>query len=104
MNAPRQALLAAAIRPRIVEVHQPFADGVDDGLGPVEDVKLLVDIGGVVPYRLLRDLQVPRYLFVALALRESPYYLELPLGKFRGQEPRQCGSPHSKPGGGAQRD
>ena len=35
----------------------PSLHGVDHRLGPVEDVQLPVDVGGVVPDRLLRDAQ-----------------------------------------------
>jgi PAS domain S-box-containing protein len=40
---------------QIPDVYDAFPHGVDDRLGSVEDVQLPVDVGSVVPDRLLRD-------------------------------------------------
>ena len=41
--------------PRAVYVDEALADGVEDGLGAVVDVELLVDVGDVVSDGLLGD-------------------------------------------------
>ena len=55
-------------------------NGVDDGLGPVEDVQLPVDARGLVAHRL-RDPERVCYLPVAHTLSQGPYHLDLSLGK-----------------------
>src|ERR671920_1075130 len=70
---------------QIPDVDDAFPHGVDHRLGSVEDVQLPVDVGGVVPDRLLRDAKSVGYLPVAHAPGESPYDLELPLGQRRGE-------------------
>ncbi|WP_323127074.1 hypothetical protein [Rubrobacter marinus] len=47
------SLISTAAHP--VHVHETLSDGVEDGPGTVVDVQLLVDVGDVVPDRLLGD-------------------------------------------------
>ena len=42
---------------QLLDVYDALPDGVDHRLGPIEEVQLPVDVGGVVVYRLLRDAQ-----------------------------------------------
>src|SRR5918994_1538283 len=70
---------------QIPDVDDAFPHGVDYRLGSVEDVQLPVDVGGVVPDRLLRDAQRTCYLPVAHALGQGLYDFELPLGQRRSE-------------------
>src|SRR5829696_7890604 len=75
----------------LLDVYNAFSYGVDDGLGPIEDVQLPVDVRGVVAHRFLRDVQRTSDLPIAHTLSQGPYHLELPLGERRGQ-PRAPGT------------
>ena len=57
---------------QLLDVYDAFPNGVDHGLGAIEDVQP-VDVGGVVPDCLLRDPKSPGYLPVAHA--QGPCYL-----------------------------
>src|SRR5215212_2305863 len=70
---------------QLLDVYDALPDGVDHRLGPIEDVQLPVDVGGVVVYRLLRNAQRVSYLPVALALSQSPYDLQLSISEGRHQ-------------------
>src|SRR4028119_1946076 len=72
----------------LLDVYDALPNGVDDGLGPVEDVELPVDVRGVVAHGLLRDAEGTGDLTVAHALRQGPYNLQLPVGERRGGELR----------------
>ena len=81
---------------QLLNVDDAFPHGVDDRLGSVEDVQLPVDVGSVVPDRLLRDTKSVGYLPVAHALGQGLYDFELPLGQRRSEwsplacRPRRC--------------
>src|SRR4028119_2273756 len=76
----------------LLDVYDALPDGVDDGLGPVEDVQLPVDVRGVVAHGLLRDAEGTGDLTIAHALRQGPYTPQLPPGERRGRELRAPGS------------
>lgn len=62
-------------------VDEALAYGVEDGLGPVVDVELPVDVGDVVSDGLLGDVEGSGYLLVAVAAGEGGDDLQLAAGE-----------------------
>src|SRR5918997_5667331 len=76
---------------QIPDVNDSFPHGVDHRLGPVEDVQLPVDVGGVIAYSLLGDAQRVCYLPVAHAVGQGLDDFKFPLGQRRREMSTPCG-------------
>src|SRR5829696_7177938 len=71
---------------QLLDVYNAFSYGVDDGLGPIEDVQLPVDVRGVVAHRFLEDPKKTTYLLLSQPRSKALYPLDPPPGRGRAKQ------------------